>query len=360
MTRGHGEGSIYRRADGYWIAQVEAGRDANGKRRYSRAVRRRRVDALEALKQLNRHRDLGVVPTTTTVADYVNLWLDDVAPTTVTPITIKSYRKVARSWVNPYVGQIKLAKLTPNQVAGMLTALERDGKSARSRRYALTVLRRALGSAVRSEIVPRNVAALVDGPKLPRPRKDALTADEARLVLAQAAGDRWEALAVLALKLGLRQGELLALKWADVDLEARELVVADSKTDAGLRTIPILDDVAAVLRQHRSSQREDRMRAGPLWRDGGHVFTWEDGRPISARSCLRWWHELTEAAGIGRRRFHASRHTCATLLLEADVPLEVVSAVLGHANLSITADIYGRIGADAKRRALTRLDERLS
>lgn len=110
-------------------------------------------------------------------------------------------------------------------------------------------------------------------------------------------------------------------------------------------------------REHRRRQAAEQLAAGPLWQDNGHVFTNDDGRPLHPRVALTWWHRLTTDAGMGRRRFHAARHTTAVLLLDQGVPLEVVSAVLGHASLSITADIYARVTADAKRRALAKLDE---
>jgi integrase len=115
-----------------------------------------------------------------------------------------------------------------------------------------------------------------------------------------------------------------------------------------------------VLRAQRRRQTEERLAAGPLWRDSGHVVTWQDGRPVSSTACLDWWHAVTERALGERRRFHSSRHTAATLLLDNGVPLDVVSAVLGHANLGITSAIYARPTADLKRKALEGLGDILA
>jgi integrase len=380
-TRGKGEGAVYpqcaRKGPHHdegnhrgckvasWTAQIELPRSAMGKRRYARARRATKADALEALRELQEHARTGVVvDRSSTVASFIERWLVDVVPLSVTPGTVEAYAKVARNWITPYIGAVKLGDLTAGQIAGMLTRLEADGRSPRSRQYALTVLRRALRWAEQTRIVARNEASLVDGPKVPGRARDALTADEAKRVLDAAKGDRWEALATLALKLGLREGELLALRWDDVNLDPKrpEVTVVKGKTDASARTIPLVNGCAEVLRAHRQRQREERAAAGGLWRlrHQGNVFCWGDGRPLSRRSCLTWWHRLTAEALGERRRFHASRHTCAVLLLDAGVPLEIVSAVLGHANLAITSDLYARPTQDLKRRALVKLDDFLA
>jgi integrase len=358
VVRGKGEGSIYRRGtDGRWVAQVEAGRTASGRRRYARAVRRTRREAQAALKELHRAVDAGVTPgQASTVATFMAWWLDNVLPGQVSADSITKYRWVTGRWITPHIGTVRLNKLTPGHVQAMLRRLEADGLSPRSRAQARSVLARALRWAEQTQVVGRNVARIVDGPKLDQYASDALTAEEALAVLAQAKGDRLEALAVVALRLGLRRGEALDLRWDDVDLDASELTVRKAKTAAGARTVPLVAGTAAALREHRRRQAAERLAAGSLWQDSGWVFTIQDGRPLHPRVALKWWHRLTTEAGIGRRRFHAARHTTATLLLDQGVPLEVVSAVLGHANLSITADIYARVTADAKRRALARLD----
>ncbi len=193
-------------------------------------------------------------------------------------------------------------------------------------------------------MVATNAPALTDAPRQDAPRlDDALTADEAQAVIRTAVGDRLEALAVLVLTVGVRQGEALALRWSDVDIEGATITVSEAKTDAGRRRVPLPATVAAARRVHRVASRY----SGP----DDYVFASKTGTRINPRNALRWWHDLTERAGVGRRRFHASRHTAATLMLNAGVPLEVVSATLGHAGLAITADVYARVGPDLQRQA---------
>jgi Phage integrase family len=169
-------------------------------------------------------------------------------------------------------------------------------------------------------------------------------------VLNTAVGDRLEALAVLVLAVGLRQGETFNLHWDDVDLDAATVTIPDAKTDAGRRTVAVPPFVCAALRAHRIRQLEERLRA-PVWHDPTLVFASTTGTRLDPRNALRWWHDLTVRAGVGRRRFHASRHTAATLMLNNGVALEVVSATLGHAGYAITADVSAKVRPQLQRRA---------
>lgn len=372
-SRGKGEGSVYLRTDGRWIAQVEAGRDASGRRRYARAVRLTKAAAIRALRELQGQVDAELVTDRTmTVSTYLDWWADNVLAGSVKESTEADYRGLLNRSVKPYIGRRRLDKLTTDDVQAMMRALERRGLSPRSRQYARAVLVRALRWAHQTGRVTRNVAALADGPRLGRAAKldDVLDATAASRVLVTARCDRLEALAIIVLRLGLRRGEALALRWGGVDLDAGELTVAGTlkarrggelyvdtpKTAAGERTIPLVGGTAEALGEHRRRQTAERLAAGPLWRDSGHVFTHENGQPLRPARASSWWKALCVRAGIGPRRFHASRHTAATLMLEDGVPLEVVSAILGHAGLAITADVYARVSQDSKRRALARLD----
>jgi hypothetical protein len=185
---------------------------------------------------------------------------------------------------------------------------------------------------------------------------DALDAEEASAVLAAAKGDRLEALAVLVLAVGVRQGEALASRWDEIDLDAGTLRVTKAKTDAGVRTVALPAFVVSALRSHRRRQAEARVAAFE-WDDTGLVFPSTIGTRIDRRNILRWWHDLTIRAGVGRRRFHASRHTTATLMLNNGVPLEVVSATLGHAGLAITADVYAKVRPQLQRQAADAMEQ---
>jgi integrase len=372
--RGHGEGSVYRRSrNGKWVGSVELGRGPDGERIRRTVVRASKRAVLDRLDELRRQAAQGVAPDNArTVAQYLDWWGMNVLPGSVKDSTVDDYRYIIATYVTPHVGRHRLAKLTPEHVQAMMRALEEAGYSSRTRQYARAVLRRALRWAEQTGLVARNAAALVDGPKKSGTKlDDTLTAAEARAVLDAAAGDRLGALAVLSL--GLRKGEALALGWPDIDLDVGELIVRGTlkrrkgaglyldtpKTAAGWRTVPLVGGTVEALREHYQRQLAEQL-ASPVWIGSGHVFVSTIGGPLDARNVTRWWHNLLSRAGVERRRFQATRHTAATLLLDEGVPLEVVSAILGHAGLAITADVYAKVTADSMRRSLAKLDNVLA
>lgn len=369
--RGHNEGGIRKRADGRWEASIDLGYQ-DGKRKRQFAYGKTRAEAAEKLRQAQHKRETGQVARNgrLTTGEFLLDWLEKTLPGTVKDSTVRNYSDVLHHYVLPHVSRVPLVKLSPADVQNMLRALEEQGLSVRTRRLARAVLRRALGLAVKWQMADRNAAALVDCPRGGNdPLDDALDLGGTLAVLSAAKGDRLEAFAILALTLGLRRGELLGLRWQDVDFAAGEmridhtlaykpgagLVLGEPKTKAGRRTIPLVPPCASALREHRRRQAAEQLACGSAWAGSDHVFATEIGTPIDPRNVLRWWHGLTVRAGVGRRRIHAARHTCATLLYNAGVPLEQVSAILGHASLSITSDIYARVQLDSKRRALSTL-----
>jgi integrase len=367
-VRGRGEGSIYRRSDGYWVGQVEAGRYPNGKRRRARVVRARRVDVVDALDELRRHAQQGIVSDRTrTVATYLEFWLDDVIAGQIGAETLRDYRKRVRR-INPHIGHVKLAKLNATHVQALVNELARRyPRSPGTRAGTLATLRQALRWAVGAQLIPRNPAEVATtGGRQAIKVDDTLTADEAKAVLAAADGDtEMGALWWLALTYGLRLGELLDLRWSDVDLKGGDLIVRRAKTRAGVRTLPLIPEAKRNLQEHR------RRAPARVQSIEGYVFPSRVGTKRTDKRTREKWNALLRQAGIKHvcrncgsadacsssvRRFHVSRHTAATLLLEAGVPLEVVSAILGHANIGMTADIYAKVRSDLMRKGFARLN----
>jgi integrase len=234
------------------------------------------------------------------------------------------------------------------------------------------VLRNALECAVREEIIPRNVAKLV---KVPVPRygiNRGLSATQARAVLAAARADRLHALYVLAVYLGMRRGELLGLRWADVDLDGEKLEVVQTlqrvggqlrlvppKTEGSRRTIPLPTPCVEALREHRRRQFAERADAWPDWEDHGLVFPTRRGTPLEPDNLRRSWHAIRKAAGLERTVFHGLRHTCVTLLLDLGTPPHIVREIVGHSAIEVTMTIYAHASLDEKRKALGKLGEAL-
>jgi integrase len=368
--RGAGEGSLfYDENEKLWVGTVDFGIVAGKRRRVVRKAKTRAA-LLTKMRDLQRQRDQGVaVPSQrTTTGEWLEHWCDNVLPNAdLAPATVAGYRTVCAAYVTPHVGHVPLARLSTTHVEAMMTALRRQpsahgrpGVSPRTAGYARAVLRMALRHAELHGHVTRNVAALVRPPRQVKAWiSDRLDADQARRVLDQAGGDRLEALAVLALATGMRRGECLALRWDRVDLDDGSLYIPDAKTAAGVRPVALPPMVVDALRAHRKRQAAERL-AAPVWSDPGLVFATPLGTPLPGRDVLAWWHRLTVAAGVGRRRFHATRHTAATLMLNNGVPLEVVSKNHGHASLAITADVYAEVLPQLQRKAADAMQNVLS
>jgi integrase len=273
----------------------------------------------------------------------------------VSPRTYTNYRLQVRRHLTPALGRIKLKDLTPFKVQGLYRSKLDAGLSNASVRYTHAVLHRSLKQAVKWSLVPRNVAEAVDPPRVRREEITPLSPEQARVFLAAARGDRFEALYVVALTCGLRQGELLGLKWSDADLGAKTLrvnrqvqrhrdgdglVFAEPK-NASRRTVPLTATAVEALKRHGKRQAEEKMRVGSLYEDNGLVFASEIGTPLDAQNVVnRSFKPLLRRADLPSIRFHDLRHTCATLLLAKGVHPKLVQALLGHASIGITMDLY--------------------
>jgi integrase len=376
--RGPGEGSVYfDDRSQLWVGVVNLAPDELGKRRRKYVRAKRKQDVLSKLDTIKADLAVGLPlgDQRRSTAEYLRWWCAIVVPGSVKDSTARGYEWIIERYVIPAVGSKPLAQLHPEHVQTMLRGMEARGLSPRTRRQTRAILRRALATAERYGYVARNVAALTEPPKIGATKlDDALTASEARAVLDAVRGDRFAALAEIILSLGLRKGEVLALRWHDIDAEHHTITIGGTlkrrpgggwyidtpKSANSTRTLPLIDSVSEALTERRRVQATERLAAGSAWHDHGFVFTTRRGLPLDERNALRWWHQLTERAGIGRRRFHATRHTAATLLHDQGVPLEVISTLLGHASLAITADVYTRIGVAAQRHAAEQLGHALS
>ena len=223
--------------------------------------------------------------------------------------------------------------------------------------YIRVVLRAALNQARKWNLVGRNVAELVESPRVRRFEIKPLTPEQARQLLDAAKGNRLEALCAVALACGLRVGEILGLRWQDVDLEAGRLAIRQSiqrqrgaglvavepKTERSRRTIEVPAPLVAELKAHRVRQLEERLVAGTRWRDGGLVFASAVGTGLEPRNLHRAFKAMLKRAGLPDIRFHDLRHSAASLMLAQGVPLRVVMEVLGHSSISLTADTYSHV-----------------
>jgi integrase len=351
-------------ARGLWEARY-VGADGRKHSLYAKT----RKHAQERLRAALTAADNGIRPVRdrSTVAGYLDEWVASVAAL-VRPRTAESYASTVRLYLKPNLGTIPLAKLQPEDIGRMVARLAARGDlSPTTIRYAYTVLRIALGEALRSKRVVRNVALEVRAPRASTAERTPLTLDQVGAFLRSTRGDRLEALYMTAIGLGLRQGELLALRWSDVSLDAGTVTVrhtrnvrtgelAEPKTERSRRTLRLGAELRAALREHRRRQVEERLAAGTRWHDEGYVFAAPNGRSLDANNVRHRFQAALTAAGLPRQRFHDLRHCSATLRLEMGEELAVVSRILGHASLATTADIYGHLTDAMLERAADRTD----
>jgi integrase len=367
--RGAGDGSYRLRPDGRWEVRLTLP-SGKSKSYYGKTRQEAQQKHRAALRELENGRDLAAKRQT--VGQFLHHWLESVVRSTLAPKTYSTYCDIVRLHLTPDLGRVPLDRLTPLQVASLLQRKRSDELSPRTVHHIRAVLRAALNQAVKWQLITRNVATLVDSPRQLPSSATPLTVDEARKILDVAQSHRLAALFRVALMMGLRQGEILGLRWSDIDFETRTLRVAQTlqrvdgllifkepKTAKSRRTLRIPQSVADALRVHRDQQSLERAACRAQWNDANLVFVSTKGTPLDARNVLRIWHVLQDEAGISRGPFHASRHTAVSLLIAEGVPVKVIQEVLGHSLLSTTMDTYGHLypqafveAADAMDRAL--------
>ena len=372
--RGNGEGSVTLRKDGRWQAMYYELTVTGFKRRYVYGKTRR--EAWEKMMRARARSDgsLAFDAGKLTVGEYLDRWLTDSVRDSVTVSTFERCEQVVRLHLKPTLGVIKLKKLTPLHVQALYREKLDEGLSSSTVHKVHNVLHKALGRAVKWSLVPSNAS---DGAQAPRPSKREivpLTSEQAKDLLLAATGDRMEALYVLALTTGARKGELLALKWDDLDLKRGLLRICRSLTRVGGRfelgetktkegrEIELTERAVQALKSHRKRQLEERMELDGLWEDRGLVFSTELGTLINPSNLRqRSFIPLLRMAGLQETvRFHDLRHTCATLLLKERARPKEVQSLLGHKTIAMTMNNYGHFvpgmgkeTADAMERALS-------
>lgn len=368
--RANGEGSIYKRKDGRWCASMTLDR---GHRKHF--FGRTREDVARKLTTALKARQDGLpVPTERqTVGQFLSTWLETTRPS-LRYRTWQRYEELIRLHAVPGIGRIVLARLEPQHLQRLYAGRLDAGQSPSSVRRLHAVLHRGFGDAARWGMVGRNIVDLVKPPRSVRREMQALSPEQSRRFLDATARDRMGALYVLALTTGARQGELLAIRWRDADLDAgtlqvrgslqrqpEGLAIVEPKTPGSRRQIALTRNAVEALRRHRVAQAKERLALGAAWEDNDFVFANEVGRPMDVRNLMRRsFLPLLKEAGLPRIRFHDLRHTAATLLMGQSVHAKVVAEMLGHSRISTTLDLYSHVTPTMQRQAAEALDRVLS
>jgi integrase len=365
--RGHGEGSIYKRKDGRWAASLTL---EGGKRKRKTFYGKTRKEVQDKLNMALHEQKQGTLATGSrqTVKQYLEHWLENVHRSAVRTRTYTRYRELLTLHILPALGHLPLQKLTPQHIQAFYAQQEKEGLSASSIRKMHGILHKALDKAVLWNIVARNACDGVSPPRQQHHEIEPLTLEQSLQFLAAVKGHPLEALFVLALVTGMRRGELVGLKWQDINLAEGTLQVkriitrkpgggymeAEPKTARSRRTVVLVPLAAEVLKRHRILQREAKLKAGETWVEHNLVFCTPRG-DYFGEQVLEPFKRLLKRVGLPNIRFHDLRHSTATLLLSIGVHPKIVQETLGHSQISITMNLYSHVMPTMQREAMERL-----
>lgn len=373
-VRANGEGSVYRQKENLWAASATV----DGKRKYFYGKTQKEAkDKREAfLQEVNK--GVSVDAKKQTVEQFLVRWLEDSQRQSVRPRTYERYEEVVRLHIIPMLGQHLLPKLSPHHVQSLYARQLDAGFSETTVHHVHNVLHKALKTAVKWGLVSRNVCELVDPPRKAHFEGQALTVEQARKLLTAARGHRMEALFHLELATGMRRGEIMGLKWQDINFEkglvrvqrilsrvpskmpGKGYIEAEVKTAKSRRSIVIAPFALEMLKQHRERQAIERAKAGDAWEDHDYVFCTAIGTHLNpTRDILAVLKSLLKKAELPDIRFHDLRHSVASLLFEENMHPKVVQEILGHSNISITLDVYSHMLPTMQSDAPGRLDNLL-
>lgn len=377
------KGMIVQRSKGSWTLVFDVGRDGQGKRKQKwKAVRGTKADAERELRRVLRTLDTGayVEPSKLSVAEYLERWLKDYAKPNTAATTFDRYSEIVKLHLVPALGATLLAKLQPLQIQGYYAqALEigrRDGNGGLSAQTVLhhhRLLKEALGQAIKWRLLVRNPADAVEPPRPQRHQIRTLSESETARLLERTKSSYLYMPILIAVTTGMRRGEVLGLRWLDIDLNAgmasvRQtleatkdgLITKQPKTAQSRRQVSLLPMTVSLLRAHQTNQKKARLALGPAYIGHDLVCSRTDGQPINPRQLSKdFLSLLRRSEGLPRIRFHDLRHTHATQLLGQGVHPKIVSERLGHTTIAITLDTYSHVMPGMQEDAALRLDAAL-
>ena len=371
--RVNGEGSITHRADGRWMGRFYAWTAAGTRKRVT-VYGKTRKEAAARMREAQERNERGIpVPDRAwKLAEWLDYWLENVVLPNRRPATYRLYEMTVRLYLKPGLGKNPLTRLSASRVQAYFNEQLAAGRSIRTVQVMRTVLSSALSRAMREELISRNVAQLTELPGWERQPIRPWSAAEARAFLGAAKEDPLYPAFMLLLVYGLRLGEVLGLRWHDIDEHDGEVRIRQQvqrvrgqlrlypvKTAAGRRDRPLLPVVREMLVLRSAAQAADRMELGRAWEDTGLVFTTRTGRPVEPRNLLRTFRRICDHNHLRLIKVHHLRHTTATLLKNLGVPARDAQLILGHSRLAVTLEIYSHEDRQAQRDALGRISAAL-
>ncbi len=355
-----------------WQVVLEKGIDSKGKRlRDYITVSGNKKDAERVLNEKLNELMKGcyIEPSQMTMEEHLNQWIETYAKPNLAPTTVRGYLVNINNHTLPFIGPVPLQKLVPLQIQHMYDKLKAKNLSPRTIKYVHSTLREALQYAFKMQLIPRNPADFVTLPKQVKYKAKAYEESEAIHLLENAKDTDMEAPLHIAVGLGLRRGELLALRWSDINIETNQLSICQNlvhvngeyifrqpKSEAGNRTIEMPSGLAIVLKKHRKKQLEDKLFFGSEYKDYDLVCCKHDGSPYNPGSFSHKFEQFLKKHELRQIRLHDLRHTNASLMLQYNVPAKVASQRLGHSTVSITLDLYSHVIGNLQAEAADKID----
>lgn len=360
---------VYKRGNSYTV-RVQLNPDpATGKRREASKGRfktKKGAKEYEVEWLIRIRRGEHVPPEKSTVLEFLNQWLD-ACKNSLSPTTHRRYEGIVKTHIAAHFGATPLQRLQPYEIQAMYNRLQ-DKLSPASVLYVHRVLHRALGQAVKWQVLLRNPAAIVEAPKIRQQERSVLSVAQTWIVLDESPEHLYIPI-LLAVTTGMRRGEIAALKWSDVDFDTGVLRVcramrytdegfkeSTTKTDKSRRTIAITPGIVLALKKHRTTQKQNRWQLREGYFETGYICVWPDGRSLSPDVITKGFSRLAGKLGYNVT-FHDLRHTHATMLFELGVPIKTVSERLGHSTTRLTQDTYTHVLPHMQEKAARIFDE---
>ena len=364
--RGNNEGTVYKRKDGRWCAQVSL----SGKRitKYAKTQR----ECHDWVREITNKIEHGMSfdATQLTLERYMESWLTG-KDLSIRQNTARNYRRYAEQNILPVIGKMRLQNILPAHIRQLYLRMQAEGKGSRTIQLVHATLHCALKQAVKERLIGYNPMDAVERPKVETKEFHIFTESQARTFLEAASGHPYEVLFYLALTTGLRKGELLGLMWEDVDWEKGTLrierqlqqaysssaVLVPTKTRSGRRQIKLGRIGLTMLEAHRQRQEAQKTLAGNTWRENGMIFTTGIGTYASQSKVSKEFKQILSENDLPDIRFHDLRHTSLSLLLDIGTPVNTVQHRAGHSKASVTTDIYGHVMAHSQDAAAENIEQ---
>jgi len=376
MARGSGEGTIYKRKNkDLWCAQVDLGRDPKSGKRirktiYGKTKRETRKKMLKIIHKFNKDQ---ITFEKISLINWMYKWLDTYKKPNIRPRTYQSYESIIRVHISE-IGDCEVKKIKPITIQRFINS-KADNLSKRRIKYILTVLKAGLEQAVINNLITKNPAKHIEIPNTQKSKKVTrpFTIEEQKLFVNQAKNAYYGNLFIFALETGLRRGELLALKWSDVNKEDNSieikrgivevkkdgkytLIEQPPKTESSKRQIPLSKTAKSIIKKQRIKQLELKVKLGSEFKDNNLIFSTSTGYYIYPRNILRAFYRVLKKAGIEKCGMHTLRHTFATRLIEQNANPKMVQALLGHSDITMTMNVYAHALPDKKSETIALLE----